>query len=178
MTSGDACHNKEELITKTKTLQMPFIANNGQVDEQVAFYAKTFGGTVFVTKEGEIVYSLPEGSGRDVPDGASQQDAGERRSRGGKVVSGWHGQAPLVRAESGFVVANAYSPLLHADNANCPPDRVFAKSLIAAYLPGFLVETTRRVVCPSSTPPNYNPHSGCKHPFFKEDVVNVTFLSP
>ena len=40
---------------------MPFIANNGQVNEQVRFYAKTFGGTVFVTKEGEIVYSLPDG---------------------------------------------------------------------------------------------------------------------
>ncbi len=38
---------------------MPFIANDGQVNEEVAFYAKTFGGTVFVTKDGEIVYSLP-----------------------------------------------------------------------------------------------------------------------
>ena len=147
MTSGDACPTKEELVQKTRTLQMPFIANNGQVDEQVAFYAKTFGGTVFVTKDGEIVYSLPEGSGRDVPAGASQQDAGEhgssdvsvQGSRGGKVVSGWHGQAPLVRAESEFVVANAYSPLLHADNANCPPDRVFANALLSAYLPGLLV---------------------------------------
>ena len=39
---------------------MPFIANNGQVDAQVKFYAKTFGGMVFVTKDGEIVYSLPK----------------------------------------------------------------------------------------------------------------------
>ena len=39
---------------------MPFIANNGQVDEQVEFYAKTFGGTVFVTKDSEIVYVLPK----------------------------------------------------------------------------------------------------------------------
>ena len=53
--SGDACPTKEVLIQKTRTLQMPFIANNGQVDEQVEFCAKTFGGTVFVTKEGEIV---------------------------------------------------------------------------------------------------------------------------
>jgi hypothetical protein len=29
------------------------------VDAQVKFYANTFGGTVFVTKEGEIVYALP-----------------------------------------------------------------------------------------------------------------------
>ncbi|MBF8277300.1 MAG: hypothetical protein HW390_2373, partial [Candidatus Brocadiaceae bacterium] len=53
--------SKEEFIQKTQTLRMPFIANNGQMDEQVRFYAKTFGGTVFVTKEGEIVYSLPDG---------------------------------------------------------------------------------------------------------------------
>ncbi len=58
--SGGACPTKEEIIRKTGALQMPFIANNGQVDEQVKFYAKTFGGTVFVTKDGEIVYSLPK----------------------------------------------------------------------------------------------------------------------
>ncbi len=158
MTSGDACPTREEIISKTRTLQMPFIANNGQVDGQVQFYAKTFGGTVFVTKEGAIVYSLP--SGRDVLAGASQEsgrghEAGEQRGRGaeeqgGKVVSGWHGQAPLVHAESEFVVAYAYSPLLHADNANCPPDCVLAKSLLAAYLPE-LQESTGRLVGTRST---------------------------
>ncbi len=60
-------------------LQMPFIANEGQVDECVAFYAKTFGGTVFVTKDGEIVYSLP--SGRDVPAGASQESCRDTACR-------------------------------------------------------------------------------------------------
>ena len=54
--------SQAEVIQKTKTLQVPFIANNGQMDEQVRFYAKTFGGTVFVTKEGEIVYALPNNS--------------------------------------------------------------------------------------------------------------------
>jgi len=34
----------------------------GQANERVAFYARTFGGTVFVTKSGEIVYSLTVGS--------------------------------------------------------------------------------------------------------------------
>src|SRR3989338_6307790 len=52
----------QEFKQKTAKLHMPFIANNGQVDEQVKFYAKTFGGTVFVTKEGEIVYALPMNS--------------------------------------------------------------------------------------------------------------------
>src|SRR3990172_2985659 len=52
--------DKAEFVQKTMKLQMPFIANNGQMGEQVIFYAKTFGGMVFVTKEGEIVYSLPK----------------------------------------------------------------------------------------------------------------------
>ena len=132
--------DKAAFTRKTKKLQMPFIANNGQMDEQVAFYAKTFGGTVFVTKAGEIVYALPEGRGREVPAGASsfQESAGgawERRSSG---ADGWHGQAPLVGADAEyeFVVANAYSPLFRSDNANCPPDRVLANALVSAYLPG------------------------------------------
>ena len=161
MTSGDACPTREELISKTRTLQMPFIANNGQVDGQVRFYAKTFGGTVFVTKEGEIVYSLPEGRGRDVPAGASpsQQDAWEQGRRGAMGengrpgADGRHGQAPFVHADAGFVAVNVYLPLLHADNANCPPDRVFAYALLAAHLPGLQKETTQRVVS-TFTPPN------------------------
>ncbi len=163
--------DKASFGRKTKKLQIPFIANNGQMDEQVRFYAMTFGGTVFVTKEGEIVYLLP--SGRDVPGGASRESGrgheawgqGSRgaEAQGGKVVSGWHGQAPLVRADAELVVAYVYSPLLHADNANCPPDRVFAKSLIAAYLPGLPKETTQRVVS-TSTPPNYHPHSEIQNP--------------
>ena len=52
------------------------------MDERVRFYAQTFRGTVFVTEDGAIVYSLPEGRGRDVPDGASQQvNAGVQRGR-------------------------------------------------------------------------------------------------
>ncbi len=51
--------SKAEVMQRTKKLQMPFIANEGQYDERVAFYARTFGGMVFVTKDGEIVYSLP-----------------------------------------------------------------------------------------------------------------------
>ena len=54
--------DKATFAQKTKKLQIPFIANNGQVDERVKFYAKTFGGTVFVTKDGEIVYALPNNS--------------------------------------------------------------------------------------------------------------------
>ncbi|RCV64734.1 Beta-propeller repeat-containing protein [Methanophagales archaeon] len=43
------------------SLQIPFIENEGQInDESVKYYAQTFGGTVFITEEGELVYSLPK----------------------------------------------------------------------------------------------------------------------
>ena len=82
---------------------------------------------------------------------------------------GWHGQAPLVRAESECAV-NGYLPFSRTDNANSPPDRIFAKSLLAAYLPGLQKETTQRVVSapptsnPSVVPANYNPRSAFRTP--------------
>lgn len=37
---------------------MPFVANGGQTDASVSFFARTFAGTAFVTTEGKLVYSL------------------------------------------------------------------------------------------------------------------------
>src|SRR3989304_8462673 len=79
--TGEPQLDKAEFARKTKKLQMPFVANNGQVDEQVRFYAKTFGGTVFVTKDGDIVYSLP--FGRDDPAGAAQKSGRGLKHGGG-----------------------------------------------------------------------------------------------
>jgi len=50
----------EDVFQSMEKLRLPFIANAGQVDGGVTFYARTFGGAVFLTKGGEIVYSLPE----------------------------------------------------------------------------------------------------------------------
>ena len=52
--------SKEEVVQKAQGIQMPFIANEGQVDEQVKYYAKTFSGTVYVTRDGDIMYALPK----------------------------------------------------------------------------------------------------------------------
>ncbi|UJS17530.1 MAG: SBBP repeat-containing protein [Candidatus Jettenia sp.] len=56
---------QEEFTRKTQRLQLPFIINEGQTDTRISFYAHTFGGTVFVTKTGEIIYSLPQSGGRE-----------------------------------------------------------------------------------------------------------------
>jgi len=53
--------DKREILNKAYTLKIPFIENKGQIKGQsVKYYAKTFGGTVFVTKDGKLVYSLPK----------------------------------------------------------------------------------------------------------------------
>jgi hypothetical protein len=57
--AGATAPDREGIANKNRVASVPFIANQGQTDERVAFYAHTFGGTVFVTTAGEIVYSLP-----------------------------------------------------------------------------------------------------------------------
>src|SRR5713101_6571020 len=54
--------NKAVVSQKLATLQIPFIANQGQRDPQVKFYAPTLSGTTFVTQTGELVYTLPNQS--------------------------------------------------------------------------------------------------------------------
>jgi len=61
--SAQATIEKAQVIKALKGLPVPFIENQGQVNKQVAYYAKTFGGTVFVTKKGQLVYSLPAEKG-------------------------------------------------------------------------------------------------------------------
>ncbi|MEK7288727.1 MAG: hypothetical protein AAB067_00990, partial [Planctomycetota bacterium] len=53
-------HQANEVIQKAQGIQLPFIKNEEQMDEAVAFFTNTFQGGVFVTKRGEIVYSLKE----------------------------------------------------------------------------------------------------------------------
>ena len=45
--------------SKLSTISVPFIKNIGQNHPDVAFYAKTFSGTLFVDKQGGLIYSLP-----------------------------------------------------------------------------------------------------------------------
>jgi hypothetical protein len=53
----------DDLAGRLKSLQVPFIVNQGQAHPDVCFYAHTFGGTLFVTHSGDMVYSLPAGRG-------------------------------------------------------------------------------------------------------------------
>src|SRR5262245_33141438 len=48
-----------EVAERLGRLAVPFVANAGQSDPRVAYYAPTLSGTVFVTGEGDLVYALP-----------------------------------------------------------------------------------------------------------------------
>ena len=52
--------DKQAIMQKALKLQMPFIANEGQTAKEVGFYASTFGGAIYVTKKGEMVYSFSQ----------------------------------------------------------------------------------------------------------------------
>ena len=49
---------KKELFKVVKNINIPFVKNEGQIDPRVQFYANILGGTVFITKEGELVYAF------------------------------------------------------------------------------------------------------------------------
>lgn len=63
-------------------MSVPFEQNQGQFDRPVAYAARTFAGTVFVTRKGQIVHSLAGKSSQD--DGAAIK-AEQRATRG----AGW-----------------------------------------------------------------------------------------
>ncbi len=85
--------SKAEVAQKVLKLQAPFIANDGQTDEKVRFYAKTFGGTVFVTKEGAIVYALPNNSS-ELGVGSLRSDVRSQRLEDGRQEAGGRRQKP------------------------------------------------------------------------------------
>ncbi len=119
--------DKAAFAQKTKKLQIPFIANNGQVDERVKFYANTFGGTVFVTNDGEIVYALPKS------DDAEGGEIHRKDSRLGEAERTQHGRpedeihrkaakSAKERTEGGMDKQSlSMPPTAGRAGAGCPP---------------------------------------------------------
>ena len=51
---------RQSVLNHAGTVRIPFVANQGQIpDPAVRFYARTFGGTVYVLQSGDVVYVLP-----------------------------------------------------------------------------------------------------------------------
>ncbi|MBU0756010.1 MAG: SBBP repeat-containing protein [Planctomycetes bacterium] len=58
-TAHGSAYSPDENKSGMAGLQAPFIMNQGQVDQSVAFYARTLSGMVYVTHANDIVYALP-----------------------------------------------------------------------------------------------------------------------
>lgn len=72
--------DKQTAQRRALAVDIPFVENRGQITEGgVRYYARTFGGTVFVSEDGSLVYSLPA-------------------SRPGKPAGGWALRERLVDA--------------------------------------------------------------------------------
>src|SRR3990167_7528418 len=109
---GDQQLKKAEVIQKTAKLQMPFIANNGQMDERVKFYANTFGGTVFVTEDGEIVYALPNNSSElGVESLKGKNDRKHEAGRGGVTPPVQESKAGILECRGELHSPGGISPL-------------------------------------------------------------------
>src|SRR5215831_10505434 len=91
-----------EVAGRLDRLAVPFVANAGQSDPRVAYSASTFSGTVFVTREGDVVYALP--AHRAAPD-ASEPASGwtltERFVDGQPTPIGAHAAATHVNVFAG-----------------------------------------------------------------------------
>ena len=90
---------------------VPFVPNAGQWDERAAFAAQTLAGTVFVTKKGELIYSLP---GKPVasalsPDATSPLDKLTRKNGApAERTAGWVISESFVDRNNTVMQASAH----------------------------------------------------------------------
>lgn len=74
---------------KPDALRVPFVANDGRHDPRVAYYVPTPGSTFFVTRHGELVYSLRERRAADKGVADTPAARAERRRRIRGPGRGW-----------------------------------------------------------------------------------------
>jgi len=103
--------DKSEVSTRIQKLSIPFILNQGQMDKRVKFYANTFGGTVFVTENGEMIYSLQKAE----RDRKALKQRGKTVKPNSNAVKGWvlkedllGGRVKEVKAEEETITKVSY----------------------------------------------------------------------
>jgi hypothetical protein len=97
---------------KLATASVPFVPNAGQWDQQAAFAAQTFAGTLFVTTAGQLVYSLP---GKDIAEKADDTMIGallHEHQRATERTPGWVLTETFVGADRQTITAipSGYRP--------------------------------------------------------------------
>lgn len=93
---------------------MPFLQNEGQMDAQVAYYALTFTGMVFVTRQGEIVYALAA---------RSRHSSGAHARDRSAPVPGWSAAGWPSSAHSRPSSGNPGQPLHRRRSVSAPEQR-------------------------------------------------------
>jgi len=73
--------SRESVAARLATVRVPFVANTGQLDPRVSYYAPTFAGTVFVTNDGRVVYALTGGGGAPTSHAATGERSSQRVER-------------------------------------------------------------------------------------------------
>ncbi|OQC41604.1 MAG: hypothetical protein BWX64_00779 [Acidobacteria bacterium ADurb.Bin051] len=79
-------------------LAVPFEENRGQFEPEVAYLAKTFAGSVFVTREGQLVYSLPGRELAAAENGSPAAKPDRRERRQAERGPGWALEERLLGA--------------------------------------------------------------------------------
>jgi len=82
----------QKIKPQTNALQLPFIVNKGQIDSKVKYYARTFNGSLFVTQDGELVYSFAKPQSTDTPKAASEYSVMRERFIGNTRVPSFKGE--------------------------------------------------------------------------------------
>ncbi|KOR29344.1 hypothetical protein TI04_08870 [Achromatium sp. WMS2] len=85
--------DKAQVTAALANLAVPFEANVGQVDPQVAFQARTLAGPLFVTKSGELIWSLG-GKARHSQLPSQSQQPDTEAAPGWTVVERFHNGQP------------------------------------------------------------------------------------
>ena len=81
-----AVKSNQPFLNQISSLNIPFVKNQGQVADDVCFYAGTVGGTLFVTRDGVLVHSLIKNDGKAGEDNIHHVQVIKERLIGAKNV--------------------------------------------------------------------------------------------
>ena len=121
---------------------IPFESNQGQLDAEVAFAARTFGGTLFVTKDGKLVHTLPaKRSGRNELQSTKRGAAAIEQS-GWSIVETLDGAA-ILKSKGGQTATARVSRFVGNDASKWQRDGTTFQTIhVGEAWPGVMVDLT------------------------------------
>lgn len=137
----------QQVQKKLAGLAIPFEANQGQFAPDVAFAARTFAGTLFVTHDGHIVHAIsgkPEQAQAAASEPSARKQAAAPRGPGWALVESLQGASELAPAGS-QPSATRISRFVGSDAAKWQSDiATFERVRLGQAWPGVAVELAAR----------------------------------